>query len=63
MNQIVICFVPVNATQQNFESALRERVEAATTREAAPQQQTERAGFADNDELPLWMWFLPGARR
>jgi len=63
MNQMVIFFVPINATQHDFESAIRECSAIFQIGEAAPPTTTARPEIADNDEWPLWTWFLPKPRR
>jgi hypothetical protein len=59
VNQVVIFFVPVNATQRDFEAALREYIPSLEI--AACQAQTKPADFAQRsaEESPLWTWFLP----
>jgi hypothetical protein len=57
MNNVVIIFVPVEATQQDLEVALREyfpSLEIDGTKKKAAQPDPRSA-----DELPLWTWFLP----
>jgi hypothetical protein len=63
MNQMVIFFVPMNAMQHDFESAVRECFATFPIGEAAPQTKTAPPEIADNDEFPLWTWFLPNLRR
>ena len=57
MNQVVIFFVPVNATQQDLEVALREQLAALDvdrTRTGTPGHEPDGP-----NEQPLWTWFLP----
>jgi hypothetical protein len=62
MNPMVIFFVPVNTTQHDFESAVRECFATFQIGEGAPPTKPARPEIADNDELPLWTWFLPNRR-
>lgn len=57
MNTIVIIAVPVEATERDFETALREyfaSMETGNTRKQAFPPET-----FSRDESPLWTWFLP----
>jgi hypothetical protein len=62
MNQVVIFFVPTQATQQDFEAALREHSASLQISKHAPQAKTEAAEIPDNDQLPFWTWFVPNSR-
>jgi hypothetical protein len=59
MDQVVIFFVPVNATERDFEAALREYIPSLEI--TARQPQAKPADFAQRsaEESPLWTWFLP----
>jgi hypothetical protein len=63
MNQVVIFFVPTGAAQRDFETALREHFESLQIGEAPPQAKADRAPITDNDQMPLWTWFVPNSCR
>jgi len=63
MNHVVVFCVPADATQRDFESALRARLAALQGGAAAPPAKTARAEIADPDQLPLWSWFIPTPHR
>lgn len=56
-DKILIVFVPVGATQRDFETALREHLPSLT---ANPEQaEATRPGPTPPAAQPLWTWFLP----
>jgi len=59
MNQVAIFFVPTGATQRDFETALREHFASLQMDEVLPQAKADRAPITDNDQMPLWTWFIP----
>jgi len=58
MNPVVIFFVPVDATQHNLEAALREHSAQMQVGEITPQANTACVDITDNDQSPLWTWFV-----
>jgi hypothetical protein len=64
MNNLAIFFVPVGATQRDFEHALREYFTRSPVEKIAASALAEQAAVAtDNDQLPLWTWFAAETRR
>jgi len=63
MNQVAIFFVPTGAKQRDFEDALREHFESLQIDEAPSQAKADRAAVTDNDQMPLWTWFIPNTCR
>ena len=63
MNQVAIFFVPTDAAQSDFETALREHFDSLQMDEAPSQMKNDCAQITDNDKLPLWTWFIPNALR
>jgi hypothetical protein len=61
VNRVVIFFVPTRASQRDFEVALREHFASLQIDETPPQAQADRAEVTDNDQLPLWTWFIPNS--
>jgi hypothetical protein len=59
MNQVVIIFVPTGAPQRDFEAALRERIGSVQLGETPPQSKADLVKITDNDQMPLWTWFIP----
>ncbi len=59
MNHVAIFFVPVNATQPDLEAALHEHLASLPSGETAQQSKPGRAAITDNDQWPLWTWFVP----
>jgi len=59
MNQVVIFFVPVNATRHDLEAALREHFAQLQIGETTLQAKNAGVEITDNDQLPLWTWFIP----
>ena len=62
MNHVVVFCMPADATQRDFESALRERLAALQSGGVASPAKTARAEIVDPDQLPLWSWFIPSPR-
>jgi hypothetical protein len=62
MNQVVIFFVPTEATRQDIKAALRKRFPSVQVEEAASQSRTPDPKLEDADEWPLWTWFIPNPR-
>ncbi len=58
MNQVVIFVVPAGAAQGDFELALREAFGQLEISEATGRQ-ADHTTITDNDQLPLWTWFIP----
>lgn len=58
MNQIIIFFVPAGAAQRHFEDALREQFTSLQS-ERLSEKKAAHCSDADNDQFPLWTWFLP----
>jgi hypothetical protein len=57
MNTVVIFFVPLGATQPDFDIALRDYLESLEPgRNTEQETRTKHAGEA---ECPLWTCFLP----
>ena len=63
MNQVAIFFVPTGAKQRDFETALREHFDSLQMDEAPPQEKADRPAVTDNDQMPLWTWFIPNTCR
>ena len=61
INQVVIIFVPAGARQREIEAALRARAGAKPAGEPLPQAWIDQTKITDNDQLPLWTWFLPNS--
>lgn len=61
MNNVIIFFVPVEATQENVEAALHEYFPSLEISRA--QKQPAEPDPRRADELPLWTWFLPNPCR
>jgi hypothetical protein len=59
MNQVVIIFVPTDAPQRDFEAALREHFGSVPAGETPPQSTADQVRISDNDQMPLWTWFIP----
>jgi hypothetical protein len=59
MDQVVIFFVPVNATQRDFEAALRKHMPASGISETQNQPRAAYAARQGHEGSPLWTWFLP----
>ena len=62
MNQVAIFFVPTNARQRDFETALREHYDLLEVIEPGPQTKTNQAAAKPTEEYPGWTWFLPNPR-
>lgn len=60
MNHAAIIFVPAGATPREFEVALREHFRSVSVGEPPPQIKSDQ--ITDNDQLPLWTWFVPDSR-
>jgi len=61
INQVVIIFVPAGAAQREIAAALREHAGARPAGEPPPQAGIDQTKLTDNDQLPLWTWFLPNS--
>jgi len=61
MNSIAIFLVPANATKRDFETALHEHLESLQIDKTPSQAKTDRAAVTDNDQMPLWTWFIPNS--
>jgi hypothetical protein len=60
MNQVAIIFVPAGATPRDYEAALREHFGSVSVGEPPPQAKSDQ--ITDNDQMPLWTWFIPNSR-
>ena len=63
MNHVVIFFVPTGTKQHDFETALREHFDSLQMDEAPAQAKTDCTTVTDNDQMPLWTWFVPNPLR
>ena len=63
MNQVVIFFVSVEATQNDLESALRKYFAQMQIGETTPRAKAAGVEITDNGQLPLWTWFIPNPCR
>ena len=63
MNQVVIIFVPTNAPQRDFETALHEHFGSVQAGETPHPTKADQVKISDNDQLPLWKWFIPNSCR
>ena len=57
MHTVIIVFVPVGATQQEFDEEFREYFASMETDKT--RKQAVRPAPVSGDELPLWTWFCP----
>jgi len=62
-NQIAIFLLPAGATQRDFETALRARLETVHKDETPSQTKAKPVAITDNDQMPLWTWFVPNSCR
>jgi len=63
MNQVAIFLVPAGAKQSDFETAMREHFESVQIDQVPSQAKADRTEVTDNDQMPLWTWFVPNACR
>jgi hypothetical protein len=57
MHQVVIFFIPIRASQQDVETALRKCFPSLETDRVW--EQTAQRDWCTEENLPLWTWFLP----
>ena len=62
MNQVVIFFVPTNATQRDFETALCEHFDSLAASTRTSPTNTDQETAESTEEYPAWTWFLPNPR-
>ena len=63
MKHVLIVFVPTDASQRDFEAALRECFASLGLRETPSKMRAGRGRITDNDQLPFWTWFVPTSCR
>jgi hypothetical protein len=63
MNPVVIFLVPMDVTSRDFAAAFQEIHGSKIISEAAKAKTAaEPAKIIDNDQMPLWTWFVSGPR-
>ena len=63
MNQVVIIFVPAGAVPRDFEVALCEHLRWVPAGETPTQTREVQDKITDNDQMPLWTWFISDSGR
>ena len=63
MNRMVIIFVPAGMGQRDFDAALHERLGSVPADETSRQTKEVQDKISDNDQMPLWTWFISESGR
>lgn len=63
MDSVVLIFMPSSGARDEFDSAIRKCIEsAASGKMAQTQVPAKPVEVTDNDQMPLWTWFVSGPR-
>ncbi len=59
MREVVVIFVPTEASQRDFETALHEHLASVQVGDGKSPKTTGPDKREEADKVPLWVWFIP----